>query len=183
MTLRGRPQLLDPASRPTQTAGTSVTAAAPPPLHAEALRALVDEPCHASTATPPASGPPSRPSFVGGIPSAGLAALAVPLRRADSAYEDEVRYVDVSAEASVSVDVCDLEVMEIGSIADLQADALLTEALEAERLVHLSATKLFVDVPHAALVELARVSELLALRTGQSVVRKGEPADALFVIV
>jgi CRP-like cAMP-binding protein len=65
------------------------------------------------------------------------------------------------------------------------ADALLADdsPREAERQACLPLLPLFAEIPAQALLELARESELVSLPHGATVVRRGDPADALYGIV
>ncbi len=58
-----------------------------------------------------------------------------------------------------------------------------TRQLEAERQACLPLLPLFAEVPREALLTLVREAELIRRTDGEVVVRRGEPADALFGIV
>lgn len=117
-----------------------------------------------------------------------------PLKRADDAGDDELRFED---EGSIELELSDIELVERTSIVDplprpsesespaLSEFVLVEETVEpsAEQLAKLPGLPLFADLPKDALAELMRLSELVHLDNGEVVVRRGAPADGLFVII
>ncbi len=152
----------------------------PPRRPAATLPSAEDQPA----ADRPAAKADESPSFIGGIPREGMAVAAKALELAADASNDEVRYEDVSEDEWIELDPSDLEVITSPSVHgdDLPTPEQL-QPWSGRRLTHLSATALFADVSKEALGKLARAAELLELGSGDFVCRRGEVADALFVIV
>ncbi len=177
---------LRPPPPPVALPSAPAAGAVAPPVPKAVLRALMSEP--EPPPVPPAArpkvriSPPDGPSFVGGMPAGGLAALAKPLSLSLDLTADEVRYEDVPAEESVAIEIGDLEAMSLSSLSRID-DPEVLDALRAERVSSLSATTLFAEVSPEALAELARSSNVHSLGEGQWVCRGGEAADALFVVV
>jgi len=142
----------------------------------------MSEPPPAPFAAHAASVTPDLPSFVGGMPSGGLAAAAKPLERAADAAGDEVRYDDVPPEESVAIEIADFDLMSIAAL-DRIDDPDIFEALRSERVLQLSATTLFAEVSAEALGDLARAANVMTLLDGDRVASRGEDARALFVVV
>ncbi len=118
-------------------------------------------------------------------PGAGgaLVDAAKPLRPAADAADDEVRFDDASVVVGAAAVAPDIEVMAADDAdreAIRQAEA---QGLDAERLAQLSAVALLADVSQPVLGELARAAELQTFERGEPVVRQGESADTLYVIV
>lgn len=159
-----------------------------PPIPKNLLRALMVEPPPPPPETVAKHQPSSRrastdgPSFVGGMPAGGFAALAKPLQAARDAAADEVRYEDVPEEESVAIEIADLDMMALSSMSQV-IDPEVADALREERVVQLSATALFAEVSPDALGKLAGASKVIALSDGEVVCEAGADADALFVLV
>ncbi len=147
-------------------------------LMADSSQRPVLQPPAVATASSSADGP----SFVAGMPTGGYAALAQPLEVAPEGKDDEVRYVDVPPEQSVSIEIGDLAMMSLSSLSGVE-DSEAVDGLRAERESHLSATALFAEVSPKALEELARAANVMTVDADQWVCRRGDDADALFVVV
>jgi CRP-like cAMP-binding protein len=82
---------------------------------------------------------------------------------------------------TIEIDLSDLELAPddsaSGTISDSAADP------DAEREACLPLLPLFAEAPKEALAQLTRDSELVRLTDGDVVIRRGDPADALFGIV
>ncbi len=146
----------------------------------EAARRLVNQerrtldeirPVPIESGVPPARAssarPPSRPSLMD---------EAMRLERAEDAAPDEVRFVDSDESLLIDITVEDL----VGSDA---GDASRPDRPRAEYVARLSSVPLFTDVPRAALERILRDSELVDRADGEVLLRSGEPADALYVLV
>jgi CRP-like cAMP-binding protein len=119
-----------------------------------------------------------RLSFVPGAPVPEAVAAARPLARAADAAVDEVRFEDLADIDLVEVDASDMSV-----IATASADAAPAPQDPGAALVaRLSASALFAEVAPATLAALARSAQRIELKDGEVAVRKGAPADGLFVI-
>lgn len=143
----------------------------------------------ADDAVGPVAAPSTRqedrgPSVLDGLVGARSESSARRLEPVDDPSGDEVRFVDVAEDESVAIDVADLDASLPPGVPIAPAGPYdLREPLDPLRLAQLSAAGLFADVSREALGELARAAELLELAAGSVVCRKGEAADALFVIV
>jgi CRP-like cAMP-binding protein len=83
---------------------------------------------------------------------------------------------------TIDIDLSELELTLEGQ--DLTAPVAGEHAgPDAEREACLPLLPLFAEAPKEALLQLARESELLRLGDGETVIRAGDPADALFGIV
>lgn len=107
------------------------------------------------------------------------------LTAAIDAASDEVRFAD--AEPLIELDVPILDVEALVSLVPPPPDGgpgLESEAdRTAERVALLPFFALFSDVPRAALLGLASASELVEAEPGSTVIRRGDPADAMFGII
>ncbi len=142
----------------------------------DAARRLVNQERRTLDEVPPApveSGvPPRRPSL--GPPRArpSLMDEAMRLERADDAASDEVRFRDTDESLLIDITVADV-------VGAADADA----PLRAEEIARLASAPLFTDVPRRAFDRIVRDSELVDRADGEVLVRAGEPADALYVLV
>jgi CRP-like cAMP-binding protein len=156
------------------------------PVPKSILQSLMTDPSQQPALQAPAvatvSSSADGPSFVAGMPTGGYAALAKPLVAAPDSNENEVRYVDVPPEQSVSIEIGDLEMMSLSSLRGAE-DSEVVDGLRAERESQLSATALFAEVSQKALGELARAANVMTVDAGQWVCRRGDDAHALFVVV
>ncbi len=106
------------------------------------------------------------------VEKATVSVMAVALRRAPDASDDEVRFNDAYDPDGIDIDVSDFEA---------QPELDDTDA-EAERLALMSACALFAEVPRSALAELMRAAELVELQDGDLLFSEHEPSNALFAI-
>ncbi len=132
-------------------------------------------------ATPLAAAAPEGFSFIGGMPSSGLAVGAQPLEPVAEGGSDEVRFNDIDDEDSFALCAEDIEVIVE---AEEQTDERLSiQMWSGQNLAHLSASGLLAEISQAALGKLAHAAELSQPRAAEFICRKGDPADALFIIV
>lgn len=113
---------------------------------------------------------------------------APPLTPADDQEEDEIRFVDVDDldEASIELDMSDLEIVE--DPAPKPSPRVSPEEIDeanrtAAQLAALPSTPLFAEVPRVALSLMLVESTLHDLEDGEVLIRRGDPADSLFVLV
>jgi CRP-like cAMP-binding protein len=157
-------------------------------LNQDAARALRNKPSFSAFKPPPLpTPPPPEPSddieplsLVPGGPVPGVAAAARPLRRATDAALDEVRFEDLDDADLVELDTSDMEA--ISSTTPHGTPVLAPPDPSAALVARLSATALFAEVPPHTLAALVVASMRIELSDGEWVVKKGAPADAVFVI-
>ena len=101
-----------------------------------------------------------------------------PLERADDEALDEVRFSDAPARSSIEIV---LEDVDIEIIEDVQAAPPPPPAPDNVRAF--VGSRLFIGLPHAALVALANAAQLIEFTRGDTVMTRDEPAISLFVIV
>lgn len=101
---------------------------------------------------------------------------------APNAGSDEVRFSDLPPKrrrpASIELDLSDLELGEA-----LEPDTTDEGNPTAVSLSRLPLFPLFADLPAPALARVVQAAELVELQDGEVLVRRGEPADALFGLV
>ncbi len=104
---------------------------------------------------------------------------ARPLERAADASEGEIRFEDANEDGSIEITIADLEEEEAAPHNSMEPppDA------SADHVLAMSATKLFAGVPREVLTALARAAELVELERGAVLFSRGDPADALYVVV
>lgn len=95
-----------------------------------------------------------------------------PLSVARDSLDDEVRFVD---EPRSSI------VIEVGEVVELTVDEEAPDA--ADHRATMASVRLLSGLPEAALSSLAAAAELVEVPASGYVMRRGEPADALFAIV
>jgi CRP-like cAMP-binding protein len=121
-------------------------------------------------------------SFIGGIPLEGMLAAARALEPAQDRQHDEVRFSDVPDEECIEIQPAELDGMRPTAMG-AEPSGPSPDDWDAERLAALSGAALFAEISPEALGALARAAELVELRPGEHVFRRGEDADALYVIV
>ena len=168
-------------------------AAPPPPLPPAAPRVAppaAEEPESSEETLPPRSTPrPHRKR-------SSLSFSAVELQPVADAEADELRFSDVDDENAIEIDLSSMEIddSQVMSRADLEAaeddvvlfdedDQLEDKRRSALELAALPSISLFAEVPPAALSRLIQHADLVELGRGELLIRAGDPADALFVIV
>jgi CRP-like cAMP-binding protein len=116
-------------------------------------------------------------------PARSVADAAAPLEPVE-APKGEVKFSAAPARHP-SVELTEVELAERPPrLPSIPEQAVLDDSpREAERQACLPLLPLFAEAPPAALVQLARESELVTLPHGASVVKRGDPADALYGIV
>ncbi len=98
-----------------------------------------------------------------------------------SAAADEIRFVDPEEGVPTSeIDVSQMELMARPSHAPAEWDL---DHLSAEQLAQLPSTPLFAEVPQEVFIQIVSQSTLVDLTSEQELIRAGDPAAALFVIV
>jgi CRP-like cAMP-binding protein len=109
-------------------------------------------------------------------------AAAEPLDPApEAAAPGEVRFSNAPpSRRTLEIDITEIELAEREQPSLIPPD---DSRREAERQACLPLLPLFAEAPPAALLQLARESELVQLADGAFAVRRGDPADALFGIV
>lgn len=113
-----------------------------------------------------------------------LLGAAPRLVAAKDAADDEVRFED-DVDAALELILLDEELSSPELIPGSEAAPEFEgdEHPTAERLSMMSAAGLFVDVPPEVVAELARGADLVERRAGELILKRGDPADALFVLV
>lgn len=103
-----------------------------------------------------------------------------PLERARDEAEDEVRFVDACDHAGIEIvlDDGDIEIVEDSSEVSGARPVPKRDPMKT-----FDGSLLFSGLPRAALVALARASELVELGRGEMVMTRDELATSLFVIV
>ena len=94
------------------------------------------------------------------------------LLRRDESVEVEVRFLEEPEHSVVELDITDLEMLDEPS----EPDAPVTT------LALLPSFPLLSELPQARLAQLARAADLVELPAGSLVLKKGDPADALYLI-
>jgi CRP-like cAMP-binding protein len=114
---------------------------------------------------------------------AGFTDAAIPLVHAKDAGEDEVRFVDAE-QGSEDVDL-DLTVEELAPAdpAPSPGPADVSRMMTPAQVARLPSTPLFAEVPEDALSKMVLGSDLIELDSGEALVRTGDPADRLYVVV
>jgi len=157
--------------------GTEPRRAAPPPARAAQRQAPPGQAASRWGATVE-----KHSSFIGGIPLEGMLAAAMALEPAEDREQDEVRFSDAPEEECVEIQPAELDGMRpVGAEAETGGPS--PEPWDAQRLAALSGAALLAEVSPEALGALARAAELVELLPGEHVFRRGEDADALYVIV
>lgn len=106
--------------------------------------------------------------------------MAEELKVAPDVRPNETRFSNAPPARQVSVNLTDLEVRPRKPAPPPQS---LKPPPSAKKLSKLPLFPLFAEIPQGALVELVKGAEVLDLRDGEFVMRKGDAADALFGIV
>jgi CRP-like cAMP-binding protein len=116
-------------------------------------------------------------------PARSVADAAEPLEPVEAAA-NEVRF-SAAPPRRPSIELTEVELSEPAPRPPpVPADALRDDSpREAERQACLPLLPLFAEAPHDALSALVRESELVTLPDGAAVVKRGDPADALYGIV
>lgn len=127
-----------------------------------------------------------------------LSFAAVELQPVANAEADELRFSDVvDDENAIEIDLSSMEIedSQMMSRADIEggdgSDVVLFDdddepqvnRRSALELASLPSISLFAEVPPAALSRLIQDADLVELGRGELLIRAGDPADALFVIV
>jgi CRP-like cAMP-binding protein len=112
--------------------------------------------------------------------SIGVIDVAPELTRAPDAEPSEVRFSDAPPAMAVTVGLTE---QELAPRARAQPSSLRGAPAAPDKLAALPLFPLFGDIPQPALVSMITDAELIELGDGELVVRKGEPADALYGIV
>lgn len=119
-------------------------------------------------------------------PQASVTDGAAPLDPVE-APANEVRFSAAPRERrTLEIDITEVELgASVPAAPRLPAEAALLDdsPAEAERQACLPLLPLFAEAPPEALLQLARESELVTLPDGAFVVRRGDPADALYGVV
>jgi len=115
-----------------------------------------------------------------------------PLAPAPQSDPDELRFSDLPDDEAIPIDLTELEVSVVPPpLPSAPKPPPLPEEVEiepsrgtsAQLLARLPAYPLFTDVPQDALEELVRASEHMVVLDGTKLIARGEPADALFVVI
>jgi CRP-like cAMP-binding protein len=122
----------------------------------------------------------SRAGTQGSVSPASVTEQASMLEPATDVAPDEVRFADQpDTEVVFDLTAEELEILDVEWVEP----AASAEKRTAERLSVLPLFALFAEVPRAALMAMAEASELVELGPGDTVVRAGDMADALYAIV
>lgn len=155
-------------------------AAAAKPTEASARQAKAMPKAAVAAATPahepaPAAAPPAPVATAGETATATPAPVSSRLAR---------RLRRRANSTTIDIDLSDVELSPESMPITLH-DSDLTQAADpdAEREACLPLLPLFAEAPKEALAQLARESELVRRGHGEIVIRRGDPADALFAIV
>lgn len=121
---------------------------------------------------------------------------AVDLQLVSHGDDDELRFSDVEGEDAIEIDLSAMEIedSEAGTrsaseaddeivLFDDEEDAEDDRRRSAQQLAALPSITLFAEIPPAALSRLIQHADLVELGRGELLIRAGDPADALFVLV
>jgi CRP-like cAMP-binding protein len=184
------PPMRAPAPPPLPRQAVAPSAGVPPLPQRAAPPRAAHEPESSEETLPPRSTPrPHRKR-------SSLSFSAVELQPVADAEADELRFSDVDDENAIEIDLSSMEIddSQVMSRADLDAaedevvlfdedDQLEDKRRSALELAALPSISLFAEVPPAALSRLIQHADLVELGRGELLIRAGDPADALFVIV
>jgi CRP-like cAMP-binding protein len=184
------PPMRAPAPPPLPRQAVTPSAGVPPLPQRAAPPRAAHEPESSEETLPPRSTPrPHRKR-------SSLSFSAVELQPVADADADELRFSDVDDENAIEIDLSSMEIddSQVMSRADLDAaedevvlfdedDQLEDKRRSALELAALPSISLFAEVPPAALSRLIQHADLVELGRGELLIRAGDPADALFVIV
>ncbi|MCA9574754.1 MAG: cyclic nucleotide-binding domain-containing protein [Myxococcales bacterium] len=190
-----------PGPLPPPRAPLPPVVAAPPPPAPSPAAAVVPPPLPGPR--PPV--PPPLPSMDTADREAALprprrrksiSVSAVDLRPVLDAEDDELRFSDVDEDEAIDIDLSAMELddsqMMTRPSEEVSDHAVLLFDEEeddddrrksAEQLAALPSISLFAEVPPAALSRLIKDADLIELGRGEFLIRAGDPADSLFVIV
>lgn len=127
-----------------------------------------------------------------------LSFSAVELQRVADAAADELRFSDVMDDANaIEIDLSSMEIDDSQMMAQADLEAVESDEVvlfdddhepeekrrSALELASLPSISLFAEVPPAALTRMIQAADLVELGRGELLIRAGDPADALFVIV
>jgi CRP-like cAMP-binding protein len=149
--------------------------AAPPPIPGAARAQRPQPPGPAGNAVR-VPGPPRLPEF-----SESVLDLAEELTIAPDAKPNETRFSDAPPARALKLDLTDLELKP--RKAAPPGASLRPAQPTARTLSQLPLFPLFAEVPQPALIDMVKGSEVLELKDGAVVMRRGDPADALYGIV
>lgn len=121
---------------------------------------------------------------------------AVDLQLVSHGDDDELRFSDVEGEDAIEIDLSAMEIedSEAGTRSASEADDEIVlfddeddteddRRRSAQQLAALPSITLFAEIPPAALSRLIQHADLVELGRGELLIRAGDPADALFVLV
>ncbi|MBI5531305.1 MAG: cyclic nucleotide-binding domain-containing protein [Deltaproteobacteria bacterium] len=174
--------LAPPPARVAATPAKPTPANIPPaPLTPAVIQPAAPPPAAIHTAPPAKASSTSQTlSFAPGAPIPGAVSSAPPLARAQDAEVDEVRFEDLSEDDIVEVDTSDMEAISLSPAK--AAHVLAPPDPSAALISKLSATTLFANVAPKTLAALVVAAKRIELKDDELVVKKGDPADAIYVI-
>ncbi len=161
---------------------------------AVASAAAATDLCAAASVDDAPSARPLRPSLVDEMlapvpPRKSFVFDAPLLEPDDAAAEDEVRFVDTDLEDALEIELEEIEEIDRDEAAEVGVEhedgefLLLDEDPPAiEDLVSMPMVPLFADVPKAAMHGMLDLADLVELGDGEALVRKGAPADSLYLL-